>query len=207
MSNPVTTSPHHPTTSQPSPGDFRRQFQFLASHFADVLSINLTGAVSGTLESARSAGLGIDETISAVEALASETHTYALLGDLRYSVRGGRIPSWVKTVADLFRITPLIWKTADGRIVTRGFFLGRRNRIRKFAARIAHYVSQYETVNVAIGHAVCLDDANELERRLRQDIPRISKLSVMNLGAGLGSHGGPGTLLVSLHPHTQPGKN
>ena len=49
------SNPHHPTTSQPAPGDFRRQYQFLASHFADVLSINLTGMASGTLEAARSA--------------------------------------------------------------------------------------------------------------------------------------------------------
>ncbi|MDZ7644429.1 MAG: DegV family protein [Woeseiaceae bacterium] len=48
-------NPVHPTTSQPSPGDFRRQFQFLASHFPDVLSINLTGRVSGTLQAAQSA--------------------------------------------------------------------------------------------------------------------------------------------------------
>lgn len=44
---------NHPTTSQPAPGDFRRQFQFLASHFEDVLSINLTSAASGTFEAAR----------------------------------------------------------------------------------------------------------------------------------------------------------
>ena len=47
------SNPHHPTTSQPAPGDFRRQFQFLASHFDDVLSINLTGAASGTYDAAR----------------------------------------------------------------------------------------------------------------------------------------------------------
>ncbi|NNF41054.1 MAG: DegV family EDD domain-containing protein, partial [Woeseiaceae bacterium] len=51
----LATNPDHPTTSQPAPGDFRRQFQFLESHFQDVLSINLTSAVSGTFESARSA--------------------------------------------------------------------------------------------------------------------------------------------------------
>lgn len=48
-------NPNHPTTSQPSPGDFRRQFQFLASHFRDVVSINVSGAASGTLEAAQSA--------------------------------------------------------------------------------------------------------------------------------------------------------
>lgn len=49
------SSDHHPTTSQPSAGDFRRQYQFLASHFPDVLSVSLTGTVSGTLQAAESA--------------------------------------------------------------------------------------------------------------------------------------------------------
>lgn len=43
------------SSSQPTPGDFRRQYQFLASHFPDVISISLTGSVSGTLQAARSA--------------------------------------------------------------------------------------------------------------------------------------------------------
>lgn len=46
---------HHPTTSQPSAGDFRRQYQFLASHFSDVISLSLTGTVSGTLQAAQTA--------------------------------------------------------------------------------------------------------------------------------------------------------
>ena len=49
----LANNPSHPTTSQPAPGDFRRQFQFLASHFDDVISINLTSTVSGTYEAAR----------------------------------------------------------------------------------------------------------------------------------------------------------
>src|SRR4029453_2960383 len=44
-----------PTTSQPPPGDFRRRFEFLASHYEAVLSINLTRRVSGTFAAAESA--------------------------------------------------------------------------------------------------------------------------------------------------------
>ena len=51
----LANNPSHPTSSQPSPGDFRRQYQFLASHFPDVISINLTPEVSGTLQAAQSA--------------------------------------------------------------------------------------------------------------------------------------------------------
>ena len=51
----LATSPEHPTTSQPPPGDFRRAFEFLGSHFDAVVSVNLTGTVSGTLAAAQTA--------------------------------------------------------------------------------------------------------------------------------------------------------
>lgn len=44
-----------PKTSQPSPGDFRRQFDFLLSHHAHVVYVGLSRAVSGTLQSAEAA--------------------------------------------------------------------------------------------------------------------------------------------------------
>ncbi len=48
-------SPVHPKTSQPAPGDFRRQFQFLATHHDAVLDISLMRKVSGTCQAAESA--------------------------------------------------------------------------------------------------------------------------------------------------------
>jgi len=232
------TNPHHPTTSQPAPGDFRRQFQFLASHFKDVISINLTAAVSGTYEAARSAaqrtnapgrihvinsfnaslgqgqlvvfaaecaegGLSVDATIEAVRELIPKTHTYALLNDLRYAVRGGRLPPWIKTIAEFLRLTPVLRTTPDGRVATGHFFLGKRKRIGKFARFIARHSREYPSLNIAIAHAVCPDDAAHLERLLREMIPKIARLSVTKLGAGLGVHGGPGTLLVAAQPRTE----
>ena len=44
-----------PKTSQPPPGDFRRQFEFLGSHFDAVVSINLTSRASGTHAAAETA--------------------------------------------------------------------------------------------------------------------------------------------------------
>ncbi|MBS0376020.1 MAG: DegV family EDD domain-containing protein [Proteobacteria bacterium] len=51
----LATSPVHPKTSQPPAGDFRRLYEFLASHYETVLSLNLTGSVSGTRQAAESA--------------------------------------------------------------------------------------------------------------------------------------------------------
>ena len=232
-------NPHHPTTSQPAPGDFRRQYQFLASHFADVLSINLTGKVSGTLEAARSAaervnahgrvrvidslnaslgqgllvvaaaeyaraGLGVAEAIAAVERLIPETRTYGLLEDLRFAVRGGRVPGWVKTIADLLRATAVIRTVPDGRVASGTFLFGRRNRIQRFARYVARKTPAADSLDVAIGHAVCPDDAARLEQELRRHFDNIHRTTITDIGAALGVHGGPGTLIVATQPYSRP---
>ncbi|MDX1454080.1 MAG: DegV family protein [Gammaproteobacteria bacterium] len=63
------SNPVHPKTSQPPPGDFRRQFQFLGSHYDAVVSINLTAKASGTWQAAETASQRADG--AAVEVLDS----------------------------------------------------------------------------------------------------------------------------------------
>ena len=46
------TNPIHPQTSQPTQGDFRRQYQFLTGHYKNAISIHLPASVSGTMQSA-----------------------------------------------------------------------------------------------------------------------------------------------------------
>ena len=233
------SNPNHPTTSQPAPGDFRRQYQFLASHFADVLSINLTGMASGTLEAARSAaervnahgrvhvinsrnaslgqgllvvaaaeyakaGLSVQDAIAAVEKLIPDTRTYGLLKDLRFAVRGGRVPGWVKTIAELLRATAIIRTVPDGRVASGTFLFGRKNRVRRFARYVARQTPAAEALDVAIGHAVCRDDAVALERELRSLFDNVHRTTITDIGAALGVHGGPGTLIVATQPYSRP---
>ncbi len=44
-----------PRTSQPPPGDFRRQFEFLLSHHPSLVYVGVSRAVSGTIQSAETA--------------------------------------------------------------------------------------------------------------------------------------------------------
>jgi DegV family protein with EDD domain len=232
----LAANPEYPTTSQPAPGDFRRQFQFLASHFAHVISINLTARASGTFQAAESAaervnapgqihvldsrnasvgqgllvvyaakcanaGLSADATINAVRSLIPETLTFALVKDLRYIVRGGRLPGYIKRIADILRLTPIIRTVPDGRIATCGFLLGRSRRLKKFARYIARRSNTNEPLIVAIGHGVCQEDATRLAELLRNEIPNIKRLITTNLGSALGVHGGPGTVMVATQPY------
>jgi len=233
------SNPIHPTTSQPAPGDFRRQFQFLASHFEDVLSINLTDSASGAYEAARSAaerinapgkihvinslnaslgqgllvvfaaecahaGLSVENTIAAVHELIPQTQTYGMLRDLSYAVRGGRVPAWVQTAARFMHITPFIRATPDGKIAPAGCVFGRRDNVRKFARTLARRARRKGPLNVAVGHAMCADDADRLATLLREALPQIVRLTMTEIGAALGVHTGPGALIVAMQPFTKP---
>ena len=233
------TNPEHPTTSQPAPGDFRRQFQFLASHFPDVISINLSSAVSGTFEAARSAagrvdargrvhvidslnaslgqgqlvvfaaecakaGWSAEETIGALRSLIAQTYSFGMLRDLEFAVRGGRVPAAVKTIADLLRLTAIIYTAPDGRVASGRFLLGRYRRVKRFARWIAKRTAKDRPLRVWIAHALCADEAAELERELCAVLPDVRETAITETGSALGAHGGPGTLIVATQPYLGP---
>lgn len=235
----LATNPRHPTTSQPAPGDFRRQFQFLASHYPDVISINLTGSVSGTLQAARAAaervraggkvhvlnslnaslgqglvtvfaaecaatGMDAASALAAIEAVIPETFSFGLVKDLRYAVRGGRVPGTRKLLADLLRVTPVLASEADGRISAGGILLGRRRLLPKFSRYIAARLPSDAKWRIAIGHGMCRGEAEELERLLRDRVPNIVRSSITELGSALGAHGGPGTIVVGVQRYRRP---
>jgi DegV family protein with EDD domain len=228
------SNPHHPSTSQPSPGDFRRQFQFLASHFDDVISINVMSGASGTYDAAclaasrtnargnvhvidsrngsmgqgqlavlaaecAEAGLDVERTIAAVEAQATQTTSYIILKDLRYAVRGGRLPAWVKTVAHMLRLTPIIYTTDEGKLGLSSFLFGRGSSIERFARHVARRAPP-GPVEIGVGHAICAEDAAALERHLHNLLPDIRKSRISGVSPAIGVHGGPGTLLVAVKP-------
>ncbi len=51
----LASNPYHPQTSQPTPGDFWRTYQFLASHHDSIVSLHVPRVLSGTLLSAENA--------------------------------------------------------------------------------------------------------------------------------------------------------
>jgi len=235
--NEIERGAHHPKTSQPPPGDFRRRFEFLASHYDSVLSINLTRRVSGTLAAAESAaartsthgevqiidslnasagqglvvlhaaevaetGAGLTEVAAATRTILHATYTFGLMGSLEYAVRGGRVPRWVKRVADALRMMPVLGNDALGRIRPVGVLLGRRNLREKFARFVERRMADDRSYRILIGHANREADGDWLLERLRGD--NVGWGRVVPLGSALGAHGGPGMLVVGLQEYVPP---
>ncbi len=224
-------NPEHPKTSQPPPGDFRRQFEFLASHYPAVLSLNLSRQVSGTCGAAETAagrvtthgrvrvvdsmnasvgqgllamyaaecagrGWELERIVAAVEAMRARTRTYGLVGSLEYGVRGGRLPRWLKNVADALQLMPVLHADSRGRVSGGGVLLGRRHLREKFARFVRRRMRAGVRYRLLVGHANCEADGHWLLERLRG--PNVAYGRVLPMGSALGVHGGPGMLVVGL---------
>jgi DegV family protein with EDD domain len=230
-------NPEHPKTSQPPPGDFRRQFEFLASHYPSVLSINLTRQVSGTCGAAETAagritshgealvidsmnastgqglvamyaaecadrGQDLAQVAAATHAIIPRTKTYGLIGSLEYAVRGGRVPRWVKKIADALQLMPILHADRKGRVTGGGVLFGRHRMKEKFARFVKRRMQDGTTYRVLVGHANCESDGHWLLEQLQGG--NVAYGRVVTLGSALGVHGGPGMLVVSLQEYEVP---
>jgi DegV family protein with EDD domain len=226
------SSPVHPTTSQPPPGDFRRAFEFLGSHYEAVVYVGLMARVSGTFQSAetaagrartrariltydsRTAALGqglvamraaeaaaagadADSVREAARAASARTRTWACLVTLEAAVRGGRVPAWLKPVADLFGRVAVLMVRTDGSLGFGGVLLGRKDPYRRFGRLLQRRLDPGRRWRIGISHADAPEGAAAVRDVLAAGLPRAEFLPVIPLGTALGVHGGPGCIVVA----------
>ena len=235
----LATSAVQPKTSQPPAGDFRRMFEFLASHYQTVVSINVTGHVSGTRQAAESAasrvaarervrvidsgnastgqglvaiyaaecaaaGQDAAELEAAVRAILPRTRTFGCLATLEHGVRGGRVPAWARTAADLLRLSPLLATFPDGRLSIGGVLLGRSNLTSKFARFVGRRVATGRRYRLMVGHGNAPAEGQALLDHLTRRHANIERAWLVPCGAALGVHGGPGLLVAALQEYSPP---
>jgi DegV family protein with EDD domain len=231
------SNPAHPKTSQPPPGDFRRQFEFLASHFESVVSINITRQASGTCAAAETAagrvsthgkvtvidsmnaslgqglvamyaaecaqaGYDAARVIEATRAIVPRTWTWGLVGSLEYAVRGGRVPRWVKDVADRLQLMPILHNDRKGRVSAGAVLFGRSRLEEKFARFVRRRIRRDRSYRLLVGHADCEAAGQWLLGQLTTD--SVVSARLLPLGSALGVHGGPGMLVVGLQEYEPP---
>ena len=231
------SNPAHPKTSQPPPGDFRRQFEFLASHFDSVVSIHITRHASGTCAAAETAagrvsthgkvtvidsmnaslgqglvamyaaecaqaGYDAERVIEATRAILPKTWTWGLVGSLEYAVRGGRVPRWVKDLADRLQLMPILHNDRKGRVSAGSVLFGRSRLDEKFARFVRRRIRGDRRYRLLVGHADCEAAGQWLLGQLTTD--SVVSARLLPLGSALGTHGGPGMLVVGLQEYEPP---
>jgi len=112
-------APDLPTTSQPSVGDFVAAYERLLADGRDVVSIHLSGSISGTCESARQAKVQLEEEdrggerISVVDSMTCAGGLGCVLLAAAKAARGGADSSEVAARAQEARAALKIWFAVD----------------------------------------------------------------------------------------------
>ena len=223
----LANDPIYPTTTQPMPADFASTDSSLSQDADAIVSRHLPTRVSGTYNAALqgftiakpkcevhvvdglsvSVGLGVVATAAARVARAggklaevleetqnaiSQTQIRGLLDTLHYLLKGGRITRAKALVGSLLNVKPIL-KMREGEIVQAGM-------VRSYAKgieRLFEFVKSYPSLQeVAIAHSTVPEEAKTLKKRIASVIDE-KRIQMFRIGAGLGVHGGPGTLIVA----------
>ncbi|MFC2049723.1 DegV family protein [Chloroflexota bacterium] len=219
--------PIYPTTTQPMPADFAKAYSDLSQDADAIVSIHLPAKVSGTYNAALqgveiakpkcevhvvdsfsiSVGLGLIAMAAARVAKAdgklvevmeetkraiSQTQIRGLLDTLHYLLKGGRITKAKALVGTLLNVKPIL-TIRDGEIIQAGMARSYAKGIEQLFEFVRNCPNLQE---VAIVQSTVPEEANALKNRIASIIDE-KRILMARLGAGLGVHGGPGTLLVA----------
>lgn len=127
---------------------------------------------------------------------------------LEHLRRGGRIGAASALLGSALAIKPLL-TLADGRIMpiekvrTSARAL---SRLEELALRAASAAGE-SGVDIAVHHLDSPSRAGDLVERLRARVPSTAKVVLVELGAVVGAHVGPGTIAVAISPRPTAGKD
>ncbi|MFC1905280.1 DegV family protein, partial [Chloroflexota bacterium] len=131
----------------------------------------------------------IDETHRAID----QVRMFGMFETMTYLARSGRVSKAIATASRILNIMPLL-TFSDGEIMRAGLV----RTVTKGIDRIYDYVKNNAPISdLTIVHSVVEDRAQRLKQRLSEFVPE-ERISIAQLGAGLGVHGGPGVLLAAL---------
>ena len=222
------SSPVHPATSQPTPQDFARVYSDCGQEAEGIISIHVSAKVSGTYSSAMqgkkltkgkcqievvdsgftSVGLGLvvmaaarlakaggslPEVFRETQRAIDQIRMLGIVETLKYLVLGGRVSKTTAAIANVLNIKPLL-TFRNGEIVRAGL-------VRTYSQglhRLYEFVKSNPAIqDLAIAYSTVPELASQMKSLIGSRFPQ-EKILTTQLGAGLGVHGGPGTLILAL---------
>jgi len=224
----LTHDPVHPNTTQPTPQDFVDVYQKLSKEADGIVSIHLTSKLSGTCNSAlmaretvgkecpiemvdsetlsmalglvviaaakaAKAGESMDKVVAAAKQAMPKIRLLFLLDTLEYLKKGGRIGKAKALLGSILSVKPVL-TIKDGELVPAGQVRTRAkgmNKLFEFVKEVA------DIQDLAVVYNTTPDEAQALVERLGSVFDK-EKIRMARVGPGLGVHGGPGAMILSI---------
>ena len=149
-------------------------------------------------------GFDADQIVKLIEEISGRTQTYAVIPDLSWGVRGGRIPAFLKTLAEYLFLNPVLAATDAGQLAVRGVVLGKKNQHMKFARLVARKLKKDKLYRFIICHCQAGDAAMDVQHQLLERHPEVHSCRITDAGPAVGVHLGPGGIVVGVQEYLPP---
>lgn len=219
-----------PSTSQPTPVDFSREYERLLLTHDHVLSIHLSSKLSGTYASAELSsrdfagkvtifdsavasgaqammveravrmlreGKTLEDVVATLERVKRVTDLRFSVGSLDFLKKNGRIGGAQALIGGLLGIKPILHLN-DGRVEAAGRERGPRAALENCIKHLREYKAKHGEVRAAYIYADKPEDVDALRVAGREI--GVHEFAVLQTGAVISSHVGPGTYGVLAEP-------
>jgi DegV family protein with EDD domain len=138
-------------------------------------------------------GTSDDEVDALVERFRHERGLLFTVDTLEYLARGGRIGRARAFAGELMHVKPIL-SIVDGEVVPVKRVRGNRKAFQEFVEALETGTRDEPGLRVGIAHAAAPERAEEIAKLVRHRRPQAQIDAIVELGAVLGAHAGPGTV-------------
>lgn len=188
---------HHMSATLQSAEMAKAQFTKAPVHIIDSESVSLgLGMMAVAAAKAAAHGQDAQAVVRLIEAIKQQINVFFTVDTLEYLYKGGRIGGATAFLGSALAIKPILY-ISNGRIEP---FERQRTRKRSVARLLEIMAKKVgsEEVHVAILHGNIPEEAQELEKRIRERFQCV-ELITSEMGPVIGVHAGPGTIGVVFY--------
>lgn len=144
-------------------------------------------------------GLSLEENAAWAEENKNKLHHWFFSTDLTSFIRGGRISKVSGFVGQALNICPLMNVNAEGKLIPRNKYRGKKQVIREMVKRMEEHAQGGLSYNgkCFMSCSACEEDAQKVADMIEEKFPNLNgKVRINSIGTVIGAHTGPGTVAL-----------
>ncbi len=167
------------------------------------------GLIMDTLADMRDAGKSIDELYAWIREHRLEMRHWFFSTDLTYYIRGGRVTKTAGFVGNLLHLCPLLDVNGEGKLIARQKLRGKKAAVRRIVEMMEATAAgglDYDG-KCFISQSDCMEDARAVADLVEERFKKLNgKVHISDIGTGIGSHTGPGTVALFFWGKSREGE-
>ena len=173
----------------------QRRFEEIDTKGITTISYAVVRAVGDLIK----AGKSLDEVLEWAKTEVDHYAMYFYADDLKFFRRSGRVSGLAATMGTLIGIRPIIYMSADGKMVSCGKEKGRTKAMEHLIGRVAELGDDIKNYRFYVGHTDAPELAKDLGEALKARFGQELNIEYVVCNPTAGSHAGPNGVAVCFH--------